>query len=155
MRGRDGSGGGGIRRLDAIDEQILRRLERNARLSYQDLGRLVGLSANACRNRVARLERDAIIRGFHADIDPDAMGPALYAIIELRLRPDAHGPPAERFLLGLPGVTLVEHLAGPVHYSVRVRVPHTDALDDLISELQRSEHVESTNTKIVTRRLRP
>ncbi|MFF5212770.1 Lrp/AsnC family transcriptional regulator [Streptosporangium sp. NPDC000396] len=155
MNERSRSGDGGKRRLDAIDEEILSLLERNARLSYEELGRRVGLSSNACRNRVAGLVGSGVIRGFHADVDRDAEGAPVHALLELRVRPGGHGPPVERYLLDLPGVQLLEHLAGPVHYSLRVRVPDLRALDDLIQQVQACGHVESTNTRIVTRQLWP
>jgi Lrp/AsnC family transcriptional regulator, leucine-responsive regulatory protein len=153
MGASSGSRNEGRRRLDATDEAILSLLEQNARLSYEELGRRVGLSANACRNRVTSLVRSGVIRGFHADVDRDATGAAVHAILELRVRPGGHGARIEQYLLALPGVALVEHLAGPVHYSVRVRTADLATLDELIQQVQASQYVESTNTRIVTRRL--
>ena len=60
--------------LDAIGLKILAVLQENARMSLSDIGRQVGLSAPAVAERVRKLEQAGIIRGYHARIDPDAIG---------------------------------------------------------------------------------
>ena len=59
-----------IRSLDPTDERILRLLVRDARASYTDLGERVGLSANAVAQRMRRMERSGVIRGYTALLEP-------------------------------------------------------------------------------------
>jgi hypothetical protein len=54
----------------------------------------------------------------------------------------------------MPGAVLLEHLAGPTHYQLRVAVAITEAVDEVIRRLKEELRVESTNTKIVTRAVR-
>lgn len=72
------------RPLDNTDWNILRALQRDARLSYNELGRRVGLSAPAAAERVRKLEDAGIITGYGARIDPAKVGLPLLALIQLR-----------------------------------------------------------------------
>ena len=60
--------------LDRIDENILRALERDGRMSNVDLARTVGLSPSACLRRVQELERVGIIAGYKAVLDHSKLG---------------------------------------------------------------------------------
>jgi len=144
---------GGIRALDATDERILHLLEANGRISYEEIARVVNLSANGVRGRVRSLTERCVIRGIHADVDWHGGAVAITALIDIRLRPGADDAAFEEAVMALPGVVMVEHLAGPVHYVLRVTVAHMDALDATIRHLK--EHLDAeTNTRIVTRTMR-
>jgi Lrp/AsnC family leucine-responsive transcriptional regulator len=75
------------RSLDHTDWNILRELQRDARLSYNELGQRVGLSAPAAASRVRKLEDMGIITGYSAQIDPAKVGMPLLALIQLRCTP--------------------------------------------------------------------
>jgi Lrp/AsnC family leucine-responsive transcriptional regulator len=60
--------------IDAIDRNILNELQKDARASFAEIGRRVGLSPSAAAARVQRLEEDGVIRGYRVDIDPRAFG---------------------------------------------------------------------------------
>ncbi|HLQ07275.1 MAG TPA: AsnC family transcriptional regulator [Nitrososphaerales archaeon] len=60
--------------MDAKDFQLLAALHKDARQSYQSLGRSVSLSAPAVRERVKRLERNGVVRGYGLWIDPSVLG---------------------------------------------------------------------------------
>jgi Lrp/AsnC family transcriptional regulator, leucine-responsive regulatory protein len=143
----------GNRGLDAIDERILRLLEANGRATYEEIGRHVRLSANAVRGRVQSLRAKGVLRGIHADVDWDGGAPKIEAVIDIRLRPHSDGGAFEQTAIALPGAVVLEHLAGPVHYQLRVAATTIEALDEVIRRLKEDLHVE-TNTKVVTRALR-
>jgi Lrp/AsnC family transcriptional regulator, leucine-responsive regulatory protein len=69
--------------LDATNRRILKELEADARLTIAELGRRVNLSAPAVADRVQRLERAGVITGYHASIDPKALGYALTAVVRV------------------------------------------------------------------------
>src|SRR5437588_1161331 len=75
------------RSLVATDWKILRELQKDARLSYNELGRRVGFSAPAAAERVRRLEDAGIITGYAAQIDPAKVGLPLLALIQLHCDP--------------------------------------------------------------------
>ena len=73
--------------MDETNRRLLAELQGEARLSLAELGRRVGLSAPAVAERLQRLERDGVIRGYRADIDPRALGLELSAVIRIRPAP--------------------------------------------------------------------
>jgi Lrp/AsnC family leucine-responsive transcriptional regulator len=73
--------------LDATDLRLLTELQDDARLSLAELGRRVGLSAPAVTERLARLERDEVILGYRATLNPRALGYTLSAVIRIRPAP--------------------------------------------------------------------
>jgi Lrp/AsnC family leucine-responsive transcriptional regulator len=73
--------------LDATNLRLLEELQKDARISQAELGRRVGLSAPAVAERLSRLERDGTITGYHAAVDPRALGFTLAAIIRIRPAP--------------------------------------------------------------------
>lgn len=148
------AGESGNRSLDDTDVRILRMLEANGRASYEEMARFVDLSANAVRARVQTLIRRHVIRGIHADVDWTGGGPKIEALIDVRLRRGANDAAFEAAAVAIPGATLLEHLAGPTHYQLRVAVGTTEAVDEVIRRLKEELRVESTNTKIVTRAVR-
>ena len=60
--------------LDAIDHAILRELQSDARLSYSEIGRRVHISTPTAAERVRRMEREGVITGYHAAVDPARLG---------------------------------------------------------------------------------
>jgi Lrp/AsnC family leucine-responsive transcriptional regulator len=145
--------GGGNRGLDEIDARILRMLEANGRASYEEMARNVALSANAVRARVRSLRSRGVIRGIHADVDWAGGRPKIEALIDIRLRPGTKDDVFEQTAISVSGAVVLEHLAGPVHYQLRVAVESTEALDEVLRRLKEGLDVE-TNTRIVTRTMR-
>lgn len=75
------------RPLDSTDWKILRELQKDARLSYNELGRRVGLSAPAAAERVHKLEDSGVITSYGAQVDVAKLGLPLLVFIQLRCFP--------------------------------------------------------------------
>ncbi|WP_374316817.1 winged helix-turn-helix transcriptional regulator [Aquabacterium sp.] len=73
------------RDLDRLDRRILAALQRNGRLTMTELAEQVGLSATPCTERVRRLERDGVITGYHARLNPAAVGKSMLVFVELKM----------------------------------------------------------------------
>jgi Lrp/AsnC family leucine-responsive transcriptional regulator len=73
------------RDLDEIDWCVLRELQADARLSYSELGRRVGLSPPAVTERVRRLEETGVIAGYRAVVDPEGVGLPITAFVRSRI----------------------------------------------------------------------
>lgn len=71
-------------RLDSIDQQIVSILATDGRITFAELGRRTSLSAPAVAERVKRLEQAGVITGYRADIDPQALGYQLTAIVRVK-----------------------------------------------------------------------
>ncbi len=80
-----------MRELNKIDKNILRLLQKNGRLSYAELARQVGLSTTPCMERVKRLERDGVIKGYTAIIEPGYLSAGLVVFVQIRLARKAQG----------------------------------------------------------------
>ena len=71
--------------MDRIDQKILLELQADARLSIVELSRRVGLTKTPCAERVRRLEKTGVIRGYHAALDPDAVGAGHIVVVQVLL----------------------------------------------------------------------
>lgn len=122
--------------LDRIDRQILGHLQKDARVSNKDLAALVGLAPSTCLGRVQRLVQDGVIRGFHADVDPAAVGVLIQAVVFVQL--EVHGAKAtETFrdhMLARPEVVCLYHVGGVQDLLVHVAVRDTDHLREVVME---------------------
>ena len=72
--------------MDRIDASIILHLQQNARLSNKELASAVGLSPSACLERVRRLQREGVLSGFHAEVNPAELGIGLQAFVSVRLQ---------------------------------------------------------------------
>jgi Lrp/AsnC family leucine-responsive transcriptional regulator len=138
--------------MDATDRAILAELQRNARLSFQDLGRQVGLSSNATADRVRKLESSGVIRGYTTIVDPLGASPAaLDVFIDVRLRTDVDPDTFDASLRALPAIVEACHVTGSFDFLLRARVADAATLDRLLRELKRSVGVSESQTRIVLR----
>src|SRR3954447_26095707 len=107
-------------------------LQANARVSFRDLAAMAKLSPNATAERVRRLERQGVLRGYTAVVDQAAAGRILSALIDVRLKP---GTPPERFeplVRKLDMIVECAHVSGNYDYALRVTVADAAELDKLI-----------------------
>ncbi|HAZ13376.1 MAG: hypothetical protein A2X86_14875 [Bdellovibrionales bacterium GWA2_49_15] len=120
--------------LDRIDCEILATLQKNARLSNKELAVKVGLAPSSCLQRVRQLQKDRIIRSFHADIDPAALGIGLQALIAVRMKKHSRQlfKVLRAHLAVLSEVVSIAHISGPNDLLVQVVVRDTNHLRDLI-----------------------
>ena len=144
--------------MDPIDSAILRELSTDARLPYREMGRRVGLSANATAARVRRLVADGTIRRFTILTGPgpasDATGRAgLEVFIDLRLRPDVtyEDFASARSSGSFPEVLDAVHLTGSYDYLIHAVVSDAAALDRLVRRLKREAGAAQTLTRLAMR----
>ena len=69
--------------MDALDYRLVDEVQRDARLSYAELGRRVGLSPPAVAERLRRLEADGVVTGYHATVDPARLGRPVQAVLHI------------------------------------------------------------------------
>lgn len=120
--------------LDRTNWRILAALQRNARLSLSELGREVNLSAPATMERVRKLEEAGVIAGYHAQINPDAIG--LPVLVFIRINTPTRDYP--RFLAALtekPEVVECHHIAGADSFILKAHLPSNAHLEKLLQWL--------------------
>ena len=122
-----------MRPLDRTDAAIVRHLQNNARLSNKELAAAVGVAPSTCLERVRRLSAEGVLRGYHADVDPHAVGVGLQAMISIRLgqHSRARVEAFQAHALGLPEVVQVFHTTGASDFLVHVAVRDTEHLRTL------------------------
>jgi Lrp/AsnC family leucine-responsive transcriptional regulator len=105
----------------------------------------VGLSAPAVAERVRKMEEAGIITGYHAHIDPEAMGNFVIAFIHLTTEA-RHYPAVKSLASDLPEIIACHHVSGEVSFILKVRV---DAVADLEALVARFSPLGRTRTAIV------
>ena len=140
--------------IDEIDRRILRVLQTDGRMSFKDLGREVGLSANATGVRVGRLLADGVITGVHAQVDHALLGRGLEAYVDCWLsgRDEEHWDHFERHIAADDRVIDATHITGKVDFRLRVVVASPTELDEFLRSLKREGGVAETDSRLILRR---
>ncbi len=137
--------------MDDLDRHIVACLRREGRLTMADLGRQVGLSRTAALARVRRLERDGVIRGYHADVVmPDDPATHLARVGVVIDTGDTRR--YVRRLAELPAYRSAEAVAGAFDLLVELEAPTAAALDGALDEIKRWPSTTRTTTFMVLRR---
>lgn len=131
--------------LDQIGLKILAALQENARAPLSRIGARVGLSAPAVAERVKKLEEVGVIAGYHARINPDALGRSVFAFIQLTTD-SRHYPAVKSLAADDPQITACHHISGDASFILHVRA---DDLSDLESIVGRLSPLGQTQTAIV------
>jgi Lrp/AsnC family leucine-responsive transcriptional regulator len=131
--------------IDAVSQRILQELQSDGRLTIAELGRRVNLSAPAVAERVQRLERDGVITGYHAGVDPKKLGYPLAAIVRIA--------PASRQLDKIrevaretPEVVECHRITGEDCFFLKL---HLRSMDDLEPLLDRFTPYGRTTTSLI------
>ena len=135
--------------MDRIDEQIVALLRDNARRSFQDIGRHVSLSAPAVKRRVDRLERDGVIRGYAATVDPAAFGWHTHAFVELFCEGRMSGAEVRDAVASHPEVEGAYTIAGAPSAIIHVRAADTQHLEEALERIRDTQGVLRTQTQVV------
>lgn len=140
--------------LDRTDLLLLAELQRSGRLSNADLAEHVHLSPSACLRRVQRLERDGVIAGYRAEVDPERIGLGLQAFVRVQLRQhDAATLDAfARFVGEWDEVIACHALTGEMDYLLQVAVRDLEHFSRfLLDRLLTQAGVADVNSSFVLR----
>lgn len=125
------------RTLDKIDLKILHALQENARISYVDLANKVGLSTTPCLERVKRLERNNIIKGYKAILNPQYLCANLLVFVEISL--ETQSPEVfdefRRAVSQLPQIQECYLVSGQFDYILKCRIPEMSAYRQLLCDV--------------------
>jgi Lrp/AsnC family leucine-responsive transcriptional regulator len=120
--------------LDDLGRNLLSILHKDARISYAELGRKIGLSPAATAERMRRMEEAGIIRGYRVDIDREALGFPLLAIVRL----SCDGPKYRPFLKAVRSMDYIaecHHVAGGDAFILKVTAASVEDLERLVEKL--------------------
>lgn len=133
--------------LDQSDRTLLHALQQDASQRLEDLARLVGLAPSSVHDRLARLERDGVIRRWTIELDATALGLGVLAYVGLRT-----SRPCSALVLALKSIPAIEEchsVAGESSLLLKVRVESPAALLALVERLRDIPGIDQTETTIV------
>ena len=133
------------RELDKIDRNILRILQADGRISFTELGEKVGLSTTPCTERVRRLEREGIIMGYNARLNPQHLQGSLLVFVEISLDYKSGDTFDEfrRAVLKLPHVLECHLVSGDFDYLVKARLGGMSEYRRLLGDVLKKLPVEA------------
>jgi DNA-binding Lrp family transcriptional regulator len=140
--------------LDRIDQQLLAKLQDNGRITNVELATQVGLTAPPCLRRVRTLEDEGIIRGYHADIDPQKMGFAImvFAMVSLKSQAEKDLKQFEDHVQSLPEVRECHMLNGEIDFILKIVAKDLQQFQAfLTSHLTPAPNVASVKTSLTIR----
>jgi len=140
-----------MQNLDRIDRKILEELQRDGRLPITELAQRVGLSNSPCSERVRRLERDKVILGYHARVNPEALGRGLLVFVELTLSSKSSQTfeAVRQALLLEPRVIECHLISGSFDYLVKARLSAMREYRDLLGQILRQIPVPAQSNSYV------
>ncbi|MDJ0632820.1 MAG: Lrp/AsnC family transcriptional regulator [Xenococcaceae cyanobacterium MO_188.B29] len=134
-----------VKTLDTTSWQLLEALQEDARLSYAELGRRVGLSPPAAAERIKRMEEMGIIAGYRVEIDAEKIGLPITALIALTTTPQQY-PQVISLMINLVEIQFCHHVTGDSSFIMEARVSSIAHLEKLIEQLSQ---YGQTKTSIV------
>ena len=143
-----------LSKFDEIDIQILRELQENGRMTNVELADRVGLTAPPCLRRVRSLEESGIIRAYHADLDPIALGYSItvFAMVSLKSQAEADLRAFEQHFATLPEVRECYMLNGEIDFILKVVARDLQSFQHfLTSKLTSAPNVNSVKTSLTIR----
>jgi len=140
--------------LDLIDRNILAALQDEGRITNVELASRVGLTAPPCLRRVRTLEEAGVIRGYHAQLDPAALGFGItvFAMVSLKSQAEADLLAFEEHVAKLPEVRECHMLNGEIDFVLKIVAHDLQAFQSfLTSQLTPAPNVASVKTSLTIR----
>ncbi len=131
--------------MDEVDRKILKLLQANARMSLKSIAEKTFLSSPAVSARIERLEKEGVITGYHAQLDPVKLGYHILAFINLDVRPEDK-PKFYAYADEMPNILECSYVTGEFSMLLKVAFQSTRELDLFIGQLQK---YGKTSTQIV------
>ena len=135
--------------MDDTDRALIGALRRDARASWAALGRVVGLSGPSVTERVSRLEKAGVITGYHATVDPAALGRSVAALVGIQLSDTSDQDAVAVALSRLEEIEDCWFVAGDESFLIKVRVLDVTGLEATLSRLRRISGIAHTRTTVV------
>jgi Lrp/AsnC family transcriptional regulator, leucine-responsive regulatory protein len=136
--------------MDDRDKLILATLQENARATLGEIADRVGLAASSVHDRVRKLEQTGIIRAYRAEIDPEAVGLFVTALVSVMpLDPKQPDDLPDRVLEFIE-VEDCHSVAGDENYILKVRTRTTSELEDFLRRLREKAGVHTRTTVVLS-----
>jgi DNA-binding Lrp family transcriptional regulator len=139
--------------LDAIDQQILKELQAEGRMTNVELARRVGISAPPCLRRVRALQEAGYIKGYRALLDEKKLGfeVTAFAMVHLSSQAESDLAAFEQFVRTQPLVRECWMLSGEIDFILKCVAPNLAAFQALVTDLTGAPHVRNVKTSLTLR----
>jgi DNA-binding Lrp family transcriptional regulator len=141
-------------RFDDIDVRILGLLQDNGRMTNVELAERVGLTAPPCLRRVRALEQQGAITGYHAALEPAALGYNLtvFAMVSLKSQAESDLRAFEQLVAGIPEVRECHMLNGEIDFILKIVAPDLQSFQQILTtKLTTAPNVEHVKTSLTIR----
>jgi Lrp/AsnC family transcriptional regulator, leucine-responsive regulatory protein len=128
--------------LDNVSWQILEALQKDARVSFKDLGERIGLTGGSVAERVRKMEEMGVIKGYRAEVDFAKLGLSVTAFIKLGFASEEQQQGGRAFIAGRPEVIIVHQVLGGEAVLLRAVFPSIQALEEFIQQLRQHGTVD-------------
>ena len=136
--------------MDRKDLAIVAALQADARATYAEIGKRVGLSASSVHDRVRKLEDRGVIRGYGATVNPEALGLTVTALVSVMpLDPKQPDDLPER-VVGFTEIEDCYSVAGAESYVLKVRTRTPTDLEDFLRRLREAAGVQTRTTVVLS-----
>jgi Lrp/AsnC family leucine-responsive transcriptional regulator len=135
--------------LDPKNRRILELLEADAHLTYAEIGEQVGLAPSSVHDRIRKLERRGLIKGYRAEISLEAVGLPITAFVSIALSPSSPANIPAR-VAEIPLIESCYSVAGDNSYVLVVRAPSTKALEEVLDILRAKLDVTTRATIVLS-----
>ena len=135
-------------RLDEKDSELLEQLSKNGKASQRELSKETGLALGTVNTHIKKLEKEKIIKGYLADIDPEKVGFNLTAIINLRIKKGALMD-VQATIANHSRVFGIYDVTGEWDSLILARFKNREEMDNFIKTTLSQKHIERTSTSLV------
>jgi len=142
-----------MRQMDEIMKRILTILEQNARTSYTQIAKRLGISETTVRNRVKALMKEGVLKGFTVRTCPEKLGKAITAMVGVDIGGETT-PEITDKLAGIKEVSDLYVITGEFDLLLRVICENISRLDEILEEIRSHNFVEGTRTFVVLRKVK-
>ncbi len=130
------------------DARVLTILQADGRRSYAELGAELGMAGPSAHERVKKLEARGVIRGYNADVDPEAVGLAVLGFTWVTQSPGTVDVDLTPRFAAIPEIEECHSIAGEADYLLKLRARDMAHLGDLVRAIQAIDHVFTTETDV-------
>ena len=136
--------------IDERDMAILAALQTDARSTFADIGKKVGLAPSSVHERVRKLEAMGVIRGYRAELDAEALGLFVTALVSATPLDARQADDLAERLIEFPEVEDCHSVAGAENYVLKVRTRTTGHLEDFLRRVREKASVQTRTTVVLS-----
>jgi DNA-binding Lrp family transcriptional regulator len=135
--------------VDQTDLNILDLIKRDARLSFREIGKKLGISTGTVSERIKQMQRNGVIRGFVTAVDPDVLGYRVSMLLCVRMSPSVARVDVEKALEDLDEASCIHYVTGDIDMVVLVRAKDQHHAAQVLDTVRTLEGVDRIDSHVV------